>query len=76
MQEAPRESPNEKVEFLVESAEGIFDEMNHMAYLDSLPFNFSQGRLNFLRDVSTLVSFLINILMIVTYHKEIDPSKP
>jgi len=41
MQEAPRESPNEKVEFLVESAEGIFDEMNHMAYLDSLPFNFS-----------------------------------
>jgi hypothetical protein len=46
--------------------------MHHMAYLDQLPFNFSQGRLNFLRDFSTIVSFLINLLMIITYHKEIN----
>ena len=41
MTEIPRESPNEKLEGLTEEAEGVFDEMEHMAYLKSLPFNFS-----------------------------------
>lgn len=41
MTEVPRDSPNEKTEGLVDEAEAIFDEMDHMAYLNSLPFNFS-----------------------------------
>lgn len=41
MIEIPRESANEKIEGLVEEAEGVFDEMEHMAYLKNQPFNFS-----------------------------------
>lgn len=76
MTEIPRESPNEKIEGLTAEAEGVFDEIEHMAYLKSRPFNFSQNRLNFLRDFSTLISFAINFMMILTYHKEIDPNDP
>jgi len=41
MTEIPRESANEKIEGLTDEAEGVFDEMNHMAYLKSNAFNFS-----------------------------------
>ena len=33
MAEIPRESPNEKVEGLVDRAEGVFDELEHLEYL-------------------------------------------
>jgi len=41
--------------------------MDHFAYLKSLIFNFSSARFNLLRDMSTILGFLINILMIFTY---------
>jgi hypothetical protein len=74
MTEVSRESPNEKIAGLTEEAEGVFDEMDHMAYLNSLPFNFSQNRLNTLRDLSTFLSFIINLMILFTYHKSLDPT--
>lgn len=41
MTDIPRDSPNEKIEGLVEEAEACFDEIEHMNYLRKLPFNFS-----------------------------------
>ena len=34
MTDAPRESPSDKIESLLEEAEGVFDEIEHMAYLE------------------------------------------
>ena len=41
--------------------------MIHFAYLKSLPFNFSAARLDLLRDLSTIIGFIINFTMIATY---------
>ena len=42
MTDIPRGSPNEKIEALSDEAQGVFDEIEHMAYLKARPFNFSQ----------------------------------
>jgi hypothetical protein len=76
MAEVPRESPNDKVEGLVDRAEGVFDELEHLEYLQNLPVKFSQERLNFLHDLSIFLSFAINILMLATYHIAINPKHP
>lgn len=67
MRDIPRETINEKVEGLIEYSSELYDEMDHFAYLKSLPFNFSSARLNFLRDLSTILGFLINLIMIASY---------
>ena len=67
MREIPRETLSEKVEGLIDYSSELYDEMEHFAYLKSLIFNFSSARLNFLRDLSTIIGFLINITMIATY---------
>ncbi len=41
MADVPRESPNEKVEGLVDKAEGVFNELEHLDYLQKLPIKFS-----------------------------------
>ena len=68
----PRETPNEKIEGLMSNAVDIFDEMRHLSYLNTLPIYFSSSRLNFLRDLSTLIGFLINIVMLATYSTTFD----
>lgn len=73
MAEVPRESPNEKVEGLVDRAEGVFNELEHLEYLQKLPIKFSQERLNFLHDVSISLSFMINFLILISYHLVINP---
>ena len=67
MNEIPRESPNDKIENLMKSCPMLFAEMEHLAYLDSLVFNFSSARFNHVRDLSTIISFLITIFMLIVY---------
>ena len=70
MLEIPRETLSEKIEGLMEYSKELYDEMSHFAYLKSLFFNFSAARLNLLRDLSTIIGFLINITMVATYSTE------
>ena len=67
MQKIPRDNANEKIEALMQQADELYDEMIHFAYLKSLPFNFSAARLDLLRDLSTIIGFIINLTMIATY---------
>ena len=39
MQDAPRDTINEKINYLMESTPVIFDEMSHLCNLDRYPFN-------------------------------------
>ena len=72
MQDVPRDTHNEKVEGLMDKSNDLYDEMEHLAYLQSLVFNFSSFRFNLLRDLSTIIGFLINLTMIATYVKVLD----
>ena len=72
MRDIPRESPSEKVEGLMVNSNELYDEMEHLAYLKTLVFNFSSDRLNLLRDLSTIIGFLINISMVATYALVLD----
>ena len=74
MLEASRDSPNEKIQSLVNASPSLFDEMNHMAYLNTLPIKFTVKRYNFLRDFSTVLAFGINLLILATYIKNFDLS--
>lgn len=53
--------------------EDVFDELEHLADIETWIFNFSSKRLNFLRDLSTIIAFTINIFMIATYQLSFDP---
>ena len=50
----------------------MIEEMNHMAYLETLPFSFSIQRMNFLRDFSTFLAYVINIFILLLYHKDFN----
>ena len=67
-----RESPVEKIEGLMKASESLLEEIEHMAFLKTLPINFSFKRMNFLRDFSTFLSYLINLLILVFYHYELS----
>lgn len=75
MRDIPRESPSEKVEGLMVNSNELYDEMEHLAYLKTLVFNFSSDRLNLVRDLSTIIGFLINISMVATYALVLDDQK-
>ncbi len=70
MQEVPRESTNEKIEGLMDEIPQIFVEIDHLANLSSSVYLslFSSSRLNFLRDTSTILSFIINFQLIWVYY--------
>lgn len=61
-----RDTPNDKINGLIEFSEKTFIEMKHSSWLKSLPFQFTSGRLDFFRDMSTLLGFIINITMAAT----------
>ena len=67
-----RESPNEKINGLVGSSDELFDEMTHMAFLKSHIPIFSPSHYNLLRDFSTIISLIINIIIISTYYYTVN----
>jgi len=78
LQEVNRESPNEKIMGLLQAAPVLFDEMEHLAYLGSKPFKFTMKRYNALRDLSNIISLVINIIIVSTEYLTIrhDQSVP
>ena len=67
-----RDSPNEKILGLIKVAPKYFDEMMHMSYLSSLWFRFTNDKLNSLRDLSTLFAILINLVILLTYARDVN----
>lgn len=59
----------------MEYSSDLYDEMQHLSYLETLVINFSASRLNLLRDLSTIDGFVINITMIATYVYVLDDEK-
>ena len=73
MENVNRSSPNEKIMGLVNASPKLFDEMEHLVSLHSNTFSFSTKWYNLLRDFSTLLSLIINIILIsTTYYVVID----
>ena len=66
MENVNRSSLNEKIMGLVNASPKLFDEMEHLVFLHSKMFTFSTKRYNLLRDFSTLLSLIINIILIST----------
>ena len=46
--------------------------MNHMSWLNGFWFQFTQSRLNLLRDISTFIAFLINIVLLSTVRRAVE----
>lgn len=67
-----RESATEKINGLVNAAPDLFDEMNHTATLKEQVFFFSQKKYNTIRDFSTLISLIINIIIIAGYTTKVS----
>jgi hypothetical protein len=68
-----RETPNDKVNDLVNASDDFFDEMKHLAYLQTQIIVVSSKRLNILRDLSTVLAFCINFFIIYSYSISLDP---
>ena len=66
MQEVNRSSPNEKITGLMTASPALFDEMEHMTFLRSKRVTLNMKRYNFLRDFSTILSLIINIIIVFT----------
>ena len=49
--------------------------MEHIGYLNTLPFHFTLKRLSFLRDVSLLIAIAINIIMLLYYDVSLNSKK-
>lgn len=62
-----RETPSDKIEDLIEVSIEIFDEIEHNAYLNKLPFSFHPSRFTLLKDINTILALAINLVIIVTY---------
>lgn len=72
MAEVKRDSPNEKISGLLAASSALFNEMEHMTYLKTWRLSFTAARLSFFRDLSTLLAFFLNILMLATFYREIQ----
>jgi len=67
-----RESATEKINGLVNAAPDLFDEMNHTASLKEQIFFFSQKKYNAIRDFSTLLSLIINVIIVASYTTDVS----
>mmetsp|Transcript_9604 Transcript_9604/g.8265 ORF Transcript_9604/g.8265 Transcript_9604/m.8265 type:complete len:131 (-) Transcript_9604:1100-1492(-) len=69
MEEAKRDNHNAKINCLVRESDHLFDIMEHLTYLKTNWSIFTQKRFNNIRDLSTLISLLINlgIMQALTY---------
>lgn len=62
-----RSSPQHKIQDLLNSSDDLIDEMNHLEKLYRSSFQITPGRLNVIRDASTLIALVINILILIYY---------
>lgn len=62
-----RETPNDKIKDLANASNDFFDEMHHLAYLQKQVIVISSKRLNMLRDLSTILAFIINFWILYSY---------
>ncbi len=60
MENVKRDTPNDKLNGLLNKMELFFTEMRHNGYLKTLPFYFSDYKLNLLRNISLIVAFVIS----------------
>lgn len=74
MLDIPRDSANEKISSFLEATETLFDEMEHLAYLNSLPFKVTAKKFQFLRNLAMAVAIIINFLMFISYYWVYDTS--
>jgi len=74
MAEVKRDSPNEKIFGLLNTSVDLFDEMEHLSRLNQWWVRISSQKFNMLRDVSTTLAFLINVIILFTYYREFDTS--
>lgn len=71
MNEVDRGSLNEKLGSLVTESEAFIAEMDHMTVLKGWPIHFTSNRFSGLKLFSTLLSFLINIVMVVVLNRAV-----
>lgn len=62
-----RDTQNDKTKCLVKESNTFFDEITHLSFLKKQIFNISATKLNFIRDLSTILAFLINFFIIYAY---------
>ena len=69
-----RDSPNEKILGLISEAPKLFDEMEHMCFLSGGLIRFTNHRLQGMRYFSTLLAFFINLIILLTYTRNVSES--
>ena len=74
MRNINRESPNIKINSLVKITPELIDEVEHLSFLEKLlPIKlFTSRSLYYLRDVSTLLAFGINFILIISERLEFN----
>ena len=70
--EVNRGSHNQKISDLLDAADGLFDEMEHSAYINSLKFNVTTERFTLVRNIAQVTAIVINLIMLGTYDSEFD----
>lgn len=77
MSTVKRDSPNDKINGLIDVSSIFFTEMEHMSWLSTLPIQFTSKRFDILKDFSTFISALINIVMIFSLELALkSPDEP
>ena len=74
MEHVKRDSPNEKIHGLLNSTEYLFDEMEHFSKLSRWRPKLTSKRLTFLRNLSTVIALVINLIILFTYVRVFDDS--
>jgi inositol 1,4,5-triphosphate receptor type 3 len=62
-----RDTQNDKIKCLMQESNSFFDEFSHLAFLKKQIINISTTKLNFIRDFSTVLAFLINFFILWAY---------
>ncbi len=75
MSTVKRDSPNDKISGLVSASSILFSEMHHMSLLQKIPFHFTASRLDFFRDLSTILALLINIVLIIVMKRNVQKNE-
>ena len=72
MRSVPRDSHNEKILALIVAKDDLVDEMEHLAYLSRWKIQVTSHRYTLLRQISIVVAFVINLIILFTYVREFD----
>ena len=68
-----RDSAQAKILGFLKEIPNLIDNMKHVEKLSRALIQITPSKISFIRDLSTLISFIINVLMIIYYKQELVP---